>query len=82
MNIDIVCWHCGAGVIGEVERAPMFGFELAELAQEAGMVAYYDLKRGRVLVFCNNEHADAETTKTGDFRARARGVEIDQREHA
>ena len=73
ISIDLVCWHCGKATAAEVPRHPMFAFEIAGWANDVGMKGYLDLRRHRALVFCNEEHADAERTKAGHFRLKALG---------
>ena len=72
MSVTIVCWHCGNKVVVEAER-PQLGLDFIGLAKRAGMNAYLDSGRSRVLAFCNDAHASAETTKTGAFRLRPKG---------
>lgn len=74
MRITLVCWHCDARLSVHLERPPRFGFELADIANKAGWHGDIDLNRKRALVFCCKEHADAEKTKKGVFRARPIGV--------
>lgn len=73
-TVTVVCWHCRASASGEFSRGPQFGFELADAAQKLGMTAYHDGRHGRVLVFCNADHARAEMTKAGTFRLRPKGI--------
>ena len=72
--INLVCWHCGESRQAIVPHPPAFGFELAGWAADVGLVGYADMRYGRVLIFCNPEHARAETTKQGTFRLRPKGV--------
>jgi hypothetical protein len=74
VQIGLVCWHCGAKKNVFASRGPEFAFELVGLAQEAGMVGYFDMGRGRALIFCNSDHARNEMTKAGQFRARPKGA--------
>lgn len=74
-RITLTCWHCGESREADVPHLPQFGFELAGWAGDVGMVGYADMRYGRVLIFCNPEHARAEMTKSGTFRMRPRGVE-------
>lgn len=69
-----VCWHCGEARSLEVELQPTFGFEVAALAKYVDFVAYHDFHRGRVLLFCDKAHADAERTKAGYFRRSPKGI--------
>lgn len=73
MQTELICWHCGAKKIMEAEPF-QFGYELIPLAKQVNMIACYDICRGRILIFCNEECAKAELTKNGWFRLRAKGV--------
>lgn len=73
MQINLQCWHCGKVVSVEVEALPMYAFQIAALADDIGWVGVIDMARGRSLVFCCQDHANAEKTKAGHFRARAKG---------
>lgn len=73
INASLVCWHCGKAHGVMLPHAPQFAFELAAWVRDAGLYGAMDLHRGRALVFCNEEHANAEKTKAGHFRARAKG---------
>jgi len=69
-RIRLVCWHCGSARVVLTAGPPQFGFELAGWAKDAGMVGYQDLRYGRVLIFCNADHARQQMTKGGMFRRR------------
>jgi len=73
-RISPVCWHCGAAQAIEGPHRPRFAFELAAMANDAGMKGFLDGRCGRALVFCSVEHAKAEMTKQGQFRAYPRGA--------
>lgn len=47
-----------------------FGFELYNIANNAGMLGCIDLNRGRTLIFCNDQCMDAHKTKKGTIRVR------------
>jgi hypothetical protein len=79
MNITLMCWHCGASKNIEVNRAPAFAFEVATLADQAGMKGFIDMAHGRSLVFCNGDHARQQMTKTGQFRRRQKRDKEQQR---
>lgn len=51
-----------------------FGFELYNIANNAGMLGCIDFNRGRTLIFCNNQCMDAHKTKKGTIRVRTRYV--------
>jgi hypothetical protein len=70
MRASLVCWHCGEAKEVEIPHEPQFAFQVAGWANDVGMKGYFDLARGRVLLFCNEEHANAERTKSGAFRVR------------
>jgi hypothetical protein len=74
-RITLKCWHCGASKDADVPHRPQFGFELAGWASDAGMVGYADMRYGRVLIFCNADHARAQMTKRGMFRLRPKRQE-------
>lgn len=68
--VRLVCWHCGATREILTQGPAQFGFEVAAWADGAGMRGYFDLARGRVLVFCSGDHARQQMTKSGRFRLR------------
>jgi hypothetical protein len=67
---QLVCWHCGASREVLTQGPPQFAFEVAGWAEDAGMKGFFDMERGRVLVFCNGDHARQQMTKDGRFRLR------------
>jgi hypothetical protein len=75
MTIDanLVCWHCGKQHAVSLPHPPQFAFELAGWASDVGLFGAFDMYRGRALVFCNEDHANAEKTKSGQYRARPKG---------
>jgi hypothetical protein len=73
INANLVCWHCGKEHPVLLPHPPQFAFELAGWASDAGLFGALDMYRGRALVFCNEEHANAEKTKVGHYRARPKG---------
>lgn len=73
IKANFVCWHCGAQHEAIIPHPPQFAFELAGWAKDAGLFGAMDMYRGRALIFCNEEHANAEKTKSGQYRARAKG---------
>ena len=74
MRITLVCWHCQKEIYVEVDNLPQFGFELVGIANQSGWHGAFDTRRWRALVFCCKEHAEAEKTKKGVFRAWPIGV--------
>jgi hypothetical protein len=70
---NLVCWHCGEKKEVTLPHVPQFAFELAGWANDAGMYGVMDMRYGRALLFCNEEHANNEKTKAGHFRVRAKG---------
>jgi hypothetical protein len=66
----LVCWHCGAAREVLTQGPPQFAFEVAAWAETAGMKGFFDMQRGRVLVFCNADHARQQMTRDGRFRLR------------
>jgi hypothetical protein len=68
--VRLVCWHCGEGRDVLTHGPAQFAFEVAGWADEAGMKGFFDMERGRVLVFCNGDHARQQMTKDGRFRLR------------
>jgi hypothetical protein len=75
--IKLVCWHCGESRTALVPHEPQFAFELVGWAKDVGMVGYFDMPRGRALIFCSPEHARNEMTKRGVFRLRPKGSRVD-----
>lgn len=82
MRIELVCWHCGISKAAEVPHEPRFAFEVAGWANDVGMYGVMDTADRRSLVFCNQSHAQAEQTKAGGFRVRAKGPAKAQAEAA
>lgn len=82
ITIHLVCWHCGQSRAAEVPHEPQFAFQVAGWANDVGMKGYLDMYRGRALVFCSEEHAAAERTKAGFFRARPKGPSPAPKERA
>lgn len=70
MLIALRCWHCGKTTVIDVQEPPQFAFQIAGWADDIGWRGHIDMHHGRSLVFCSNEHADAERTKAGHFRRR------------
>ena len=68
--VRLVCWHCGEGRDVLTHGPAQFAFEVAGWANDAGMKGFFDMERGRVLVFCNGDHARQQMTKDGRFRLR------------
>lgn len=73
----LVCWHCGAAREVLTQGPPQFAFEIAGLAEAAGMRGFFDMGRGRVLVFCNGDHARQQMTKDGRFRLRPKRASVE-----
>lgn len=72
IRVNLVCWHCGSATLVEVSHQPQFAFEIAGWANDVGMLGVMDIDHGRCLVFCNQEHADAQKTKSGGYRVHPR----------
>jgi len=72
--ITLRCCCCGESKTGEIERLPIFAFELAAIANAAGMKGVIDGGFGRCLVFCGDDCAKASLTKKGYFPARIKRV--------
>jgi hypothetical protein len=73
MIVEFVCWHCRAPKKVEIPHEPQFAFEIAGWANDAGMYGAMDMRYGRALIFCNEEHANNEKTKAGYFRMYPKG---------
>lgn len=71
-NITLVCFNCGEKKDILVSRPPQFAFELADMANQGGMYGVIDMQHGRSLVFCNEECANKQKTKSGSYRVRAK----------
>ena len=69
-GITLVCFNCGNKVEGFINQPIHFSFELADIANKAGMYGVIDLHHGRSLVFCNEECANKQKTRNGTFRLR------------
>jgi len=74
MLIDLECWHCRATATIEIANPPQFAFQIAGWANDIGWRGCIDVYHRRALVFCCDEHADAEMTKGGHFRLRPKGA--------
>lgn len=68
MIITLRCCTCGGTKQVEVDREPAFGFELMQIASDAGWCPAIDLYYGRTLVFCTKECEAPQITKQGHFR--------------
>jgi len=71
-GITLVCFNCGKKVEGVINQSIQFAFELADIANKAGMLGIFDMYHARTLVFCNQECADNQKTKSGQYRVRAK----------
>ncbi len=69
-GITLVCFNCGKKKEITVTRLPQFAFELADIANQAGMYGVMDMYNGRSLVFCNEECSEQAKTKKGTYRIR------------
>lgn len=70
IKITLVCFNCGKKKEITINRELRFAFELAEIANEAGMYGVLDTDHGRSIVFCNGNCAEQSKTKRGTFRVR------------
>ena len=68
--ITLQCFHCGKEKTIEINENITFAFQLACIANQAGMYGHIDFNRGRTLVFCNEECMNAHKTKRGTIRVR------------
>lgn len=65
---SIRCCTCGDAIQVDVKREPAFGFELYDIAKQAGWKPSVDLNFGRTLIFCSEECYKAQLTKRGYIR--------------
>lgn len=70
IDITLVCWNCGKKYYGQINQPLQFAFELADIANQAGLFGAFDFNYGRTLVFCNEECANNQKKKDGSFRLR------------
>lgn len=70
-TIKLVCYTCGKSKTVSFTGTLQFGFELADIANDAGMLGVFDWNRNRTLVFCDDECCEKAVTKAGTYRARA-----------
>ena len=68
--ITLRCFHCGTKKDVVINGNINFGFQLASIANQAGMLGCIDLYRDRTLVFCNEECQKNHTTKKGTIKMR------------
>lgn len=80
-HITLVCWSCGKKVFGTTNLLPQFAFEIVNIAEQAGMVGYFDFNHHRALIFCNKKCAEKQLTKKGTFRLRPQKIAGDVLEH-
>lgn len=66
----MVCFHCGREEQVSMTEPIQFGIDVANAATAVGMISRFDLHRGRVLVFCNDECAAAHITRYGVYKMR------------
>ena len=78
MEIEFVCWSCGKSYTAQVVSPPRYGVEVHADAKANGLYPCFDLRKGRVLIFCNKSCADKQMTKSGGFRKRPRKVKEEQ----
>ena len=71
-GITLVCFNCGKKVEGVINQPIQFALELADIANKAGMFGVFDMYHARTLVFCNQECANNQKTKSGHYRVRAK----------
>ena len=76
MDATLVCWSCGAEKQIEVASPPMFAFEVAEWARDAGWNGVIDMRHGRAVVFCSDECLSHQTTLAGALRTRPKKIPI------
>lgn len=69
-KVVLKCFHCGKEKEVQTNENIDFGYKLADVAEVEGMIAYIDLYRGRVLVFCNDNCVEAHKTKKGTIGVR------------
>lgn len=70
-TIKLVCYTCGKSKTVLVSKVPRFGFEVEDIANDAGMLGVFDGNRNRTLIFCNDECCEKAMTKAGAYKARA-----------
>ena len=70
MNAVLVCATCGEKRKIEIDNLFTLGVDLHSVAELAGMKPKFDFNRSRVLIFCSEECAEKQLTKTGVFRKR------------
>lgn len=69
-TIKLVCYTCGKSKTVLVSKAPRFGFEVENIANDAGMLGMFDWNRNRTLIFCDDECCEKALTKAGTYRAK------------
>jgi hypothetical protein len=75
-KITLVCFNCGKKKDILINRPPMFSFELANIADEAGLKGVIDMHHNRALVFCNDECANNQKTKKGTYRIKPKKINV------
>jgi len=70
VQIKLRCCTCGAEKDVVVNQAPTFGFEIYQVAQEAGWYPVIDMYYGRTLCFCEEACMKKQLTKAGAIRKR------------
>ena len=81
VEITLQCCTCGEKLPVVVSSEPRFGFELYEIAGNAGWKPALDMNYGRTLVFCGDDCLKKQLTKGGLFRKRLISSQKHDSEH-
>lgn len=73
-KITLKCFHCGVEKEVYFEGNLTWAFQLAQLANEAGMLGVVDNVHQRSVVFCNENCLESEKTKKGTIRVKPLGI--------
>ena len=69
-TIAVKCWTCGLTRGTQIPGPPTLSVDVAVAADSVGWLAFADLRRSRVLVFCTDRCARDAKGKDGSFRLR------------
>lgn len=65
VEFALICAVCGRGITVRAKGEPQSASELVALAERHRMPHVLDFERGRVALFCTDEHAKIAMTKDG-----------------
>ena len=68
--VNLRCCTCGQEKSVDINKPITFGFELYDIAKQAGLYPVIDMNYSRTLIFCSKECMEKQLTKGGYIRKR------------